>query len=55
MASLTIPMLGGYAVDYYFGVSPYGVLAGVIIGMVLFFSMVMRLARNLASGDKEDS
>lgn len=52
--TLTVPMLLGYFADRYFEISPWGILSGILLGMVLFILMMMRIARKLGNDRKQD-
>ena len=46
-ASLLIPMFGGYYFDHVFNCSPVGILLGVVLGIILFFITISRIAKNM--------
>jgi F0F1-type ATP synthase assembly protein I len=48
-ASLAIPMIAGFYIDKYFNSSPAGILAGVFLGLILFFMTILRIAKKLNS------
>lgn len=43
--SLVIPILLGYWIDSYFNISPFGVLTGAALGMILFFVMILKISK----------
>ncbi len=52
-ASLGIPMIAGFYLDQYFESSPYGILGGVFIGLILFFMTILRIAKRLGSNGND--
>lgn len=48
-AAIGIPILLGYFFDHWLDTSPYGVLAGVVIGLVLFIADIIRISNKLNS------
>ncbi len=52
-ASLAIPMIAGFYLDQYFESSPYGILGGVFIGLILFFMTILRIAKRLGSNGND--
>lgn len=53
-ASLALPMIAGFYLDVYLDSSPYGILFGVFIGLVLFFMTVLRIVKRLNSNNGDD-
>lgn len=45
--SFSAPILIGYFLDVRFETSPWGVLSGVAIGMILMIGMFIRLIKNV--------
>lgn len=54
-ASLLIPIGLGYGVDYFLGTSPYGVLIGSVIGIAVFFLIIMRISKRFENNKKNDN
>jgi len=50
-ASIAIPLLLGYWADTAFDTFPWLTLAGVFIGILLFFVMIMQISSRLNSGN----
>ncbi|GAB5408686.1 MAG: hypothetical protein BalsKO_10510 [Balneolaceae bacterium] len=46
-ATLIIPIFIGYALDAYFNISPWGLLFGAFIGIIIFFFSVFRIAKKM--------
>lgn len=46
-AALLIPVLLGYWLDGYFGLSPWLLLAGCIVGIINIFILIFRLSDRL--------
>ncbi|RNC85576.1 MAG: AtpZ/AtpI family protein [Balneola sp.] len=46
-ATLAVPLFVGYLFDQYFGTSPWLLLAGAFVGILLFFNSIFRIARKL--------
>ena len=44
--ALAIPILAGYYIDLYVNTSPFGILGGIILGLVLLFLTFMRIYKN---------
>ncbi|MBO6570861.1 AtpZ/AtpI family protein [bacterium] len=44
--TLLIPIGVGYVLDKYLETSPYGMLIGAGLGIILFFNLVFKLAKN---------
>ncbi|MEQ9266101.1 MAG: AtpZ/AtpI family protein [Balneolaceae bacterium] len=49
--TLILPIALGYFLDGYLGVSPWGVLVGSIVGIILFFFTVFRISKKLTNKD----
>ena len=49
--ALAAPILAGYFMDVKFGISPWGVLSGVLIGILLMISMFVRLIKNFSDNE----
>lgn len=49
--AFTFPMLLGYWLDSVFDSSPWLLLTGILIGVLLLLSMFFRIARNLNKPD----
>ncbi len=50
-ATLAIPLFTGYLIDLYFETSPWFILSGAFIGILLFFNSIFRIAKKLNSKD----
>ncbi|MEP1150163.1 MAG: AtpZ/AtpI family protein [Balneola sp.] len=48
---LVVPIISGYLIDNYFNVEPIGVITGSIIGLIGFFILVLKLAREQFNSD----
>jgi F0F1-type ATP synthase assembly protein I len=46
--ALTLPILGGYWLDQRFEVAPWGLLCGIILGLVLMVSIFIRVIRDVS-------
>ncbi|WP_416221585.1 AtpZ/AtpI family protein [Rhodohalobacter sp.] len=46
--AFSTPILAGYFIDVKFETSPWGVLTGVLIGILLMISMFVRLIKNIS-------
>lgn len=53
-ASLLIPIGLGYGVDFFFATSPFGVLIGAVVGIVIFFLIIMRISKRFENSKKID-
>lgn len=42
-ASIAVPILLGYWLDYYFQMSPWLLLIGCVVGLVNFFILIFRM------------
>ncbi|MEQ9310339.1 MAG: AtpZ/AtpI family protein [Balneolaceae bacterium] len=51
-ATLIGPIFIGYILDAYLKSSPWGLLAGAFIGIILFFFSVFRIAKKLDNNKK---
>lgn len=47
--SLVIPILLGFWIDNYFDISPFGILIGATLGMILFFVMILKISKEGAN------
>ncbi len=45
-ATLLIPIGLGYLADIFFDISPFGVLTGSVIGIIVFFVLIFKIAQN---------
>lgn len=53
-ALLVIPIIGGFFVDKFFNTKPFGIIIGSLIGLIGFFALVLRLAKEqVNSNDKK--
>lgn len=43
--TLLIPIAIGYVADKYLETSPYGILTGAGLGLILFFNLIFKLAK----------
>lgn len=50
-ALLVIPIIGGFLVDKFLETNPFGILIGSVIGLVGFFALVLRLAKEQVNSD----
>lgn len=48
-AAIGIPIFLGYLFDHWLNTSPYGILAGIVLGLVLFIADVIRISNKLNS------
>ena len=44
-SSMLVPLLGGYAVDYYFGTEPWGTIIGALVGFLAVFTTIFKIAQ----------
>tara|TARA_Y100001935_G_scaffold251458_1_gene253447 strand:- start:80456 stop:80641 length:186 start_codon:yes stop_codon:yes gene_type:complete len=49
--SLLVPILLGFVLDRYFNITPIGILSGSLLGLILFFLMILRISRRLENED----
>lgn len=52
-AAMLVPLTGGYLVDYYFGTEPWGFLAGMVVGFLIVFNTIYRIAMRADSSRKK--
>jgi F0F1-type ATP synthase assembly protein I len=45
VALLVVPIIIGFLIDNYFNTKPYGILIGSLIGMIGFFVLVLKIAK----------
>jgi len=50
---LSAPILGGYWADIKFDSSPYLLLAGIFLGLILLIGMFVRLSKDVNSKSKD--
>ncbi|MEX0843782.1 MAG: AtpZ/AtpI family protein [Balneolaceae bacterium] len=53
--SMALPIVIGYLLDGYFGLTPWLTLAGVVVGMLNFGLMIARISKKLNQKDKDDT
>lgn len=53
-ASLLIPIGLGYGVDFFVGTSPFGVLIGALVGIIIFFLIIMRISKRFENTKNTD-
>jgi F0F1-type ATP synthase assembly protein I len=46
-ASLFIPIITGYYLDEYFDTSPFLVLAGILLAIIIFGFTIVRISKNI--------
>ncbi len=50
--SVAVPTLAGYGIDRWQGTSPWGAVAGGVLGGVIALQQVVLLARSLSAADE---